>query len=549
MEHVMFKRHRNQTPLYSIRLIVTRFYTTNRGSYFRLLKNRFRDTESNYIKSLKRNTTSMVSVMRNGNHLLNSSMNKKLGNTLWRYFNSPFNVVFMTTNIFAFAGIVAFSTLIDVRHLHNSNKIEDTQHHEIASHDRYAMMNTGVIRRHLYPMVSTVSTRYIDVPELPVPLDYEAEIRNQNDTLEMLQEKITQRTQELEKIKTEKMEISIKDISSPLPIYTLDKVDIDGKKIRIVDYNSSKIKASLFNMLYSFKIYEDMMKDDGLQNKYSKPWYDELKFFKNKQTEMTTKNDEKYMFKPTVTNFYDSWRSTYQAAMQKDDSQSIENFTLPNWSQFPGALKDSCNVLYENKMNNVDDFQQFYENIKSNKFKKLVRMWFYDNYQNLKTSQSTNSNTTCKSETFYNELLKDSVYDPPTFIKYASVVLNPYNSRNKILFNNIKTETGNTTIPVVQMDTILNILEGFLLLQKEKKQKGKMLNYNDTYLRIIHMIKQNGYLRTKGDIGIQLCPDDQVICKNRKWLSKDRQDPKLYDELGKDPRVLQLLSQISTRDK
>lgn len=546
----MFKRHRNQTPLYSVRLIVTRFYTTNRNSYFKLLKNRFRDAESNYIKSLKRNTTSMVSVIRNGNHLLNSSMNKKFGNTLWRYFNSPFNVVFMTTNIFAFAGIVAFSTLIDVRHLHHSNKIEDTQHHEIVSHDKYAIMNTGVIRRHLYPMVSTVSTHHIDVPELPVPLDYEAKIKNQNKTLEMLQEKITQRTQELEKIKIDKMEETITNVSSPLQTYTLDNINIEGKKTRIVEYNSSKIKASLFNMLYSFKIYEDMMKDDELQNKYSKSWYEELKIFKNKQLETDTKNDEKYIFKPTVTNFYDSWRSTYQTTLQKDNIQSIENFTLPNWSQFPGVLKDSCNALYENKMNNLDDFQQFYESIKSNKFKKLVRMWYYDNYQNLKTSQSTDTNVTCKKETFYNELLKDSVYDPPTFIKYASVVLNPYNSRNKILFNNIKTETDteNVTIPVVQMSTMLNILEGFLFLQNEKKQKGKILNYNDTYLRIIHMIKKNGYLRTQGDIGIQLCPDDQIIYKNSNWLSKDRQDPKLYDELGKDPRVLQLLSQISTPD-
>lgn len=295
-----------------------------------------------------------------------------------------------------------------------------------------------------------------------------------------------------------------------------------------------------------------MVKDDELQKKYTKSWYNELNFFKDKQIKTNTKEDEKYIFKPTVTNFYDSWRSSYQTEVQNDNSQSIENFTLPNWSQFPGALKESCNVLYENKMNNLDDFQQFYESIKSNKFKKLARMWYYDNYQNLKTSHYSDPNIPCKSEIFYNELLRDSVYDPPTFIKYASVVLNPNNSRSKAIFNSIKIETekDNTIdIPIVQMDTMLNILEGFLFLQNEKKQKGRILNYNDTYLRIIHMIKENGYLTTKGDIGVQLCPDNQVVYRNRKWFSKDRQDPKLYDELGKDPRVLQLLSQISTTDK
>ncbi|SMN21604.1 similar to Saccharomyces cerevisiae YNR045W PET494 Mitochondrial translational activator specific for the COX3 mRNA, acts together with Pet54p and Pet122p [Maudiozyma saulgeensis] len=547
----MFSRNRTNGSWTVIRLSLQRFHTTNRYSYFKQLKVRLRDSEGKYIRSLKRNTTSMVSVLRNGNQL-SSPLNKGFGNTLWRYFNSPFNVVFMTTNIFAFAGIVAFSTLIDIRHLHNTAKIENNNHnhygqeHQLSSSDNYVLANPSNVRRHMYPMITTLTPSSLGVPELPIDITDEsisARQETQDKTLEMLERKVSEKTKELEEM----------EASTPLKTYTVDDIEVNSKNKRVVDFNSTKIKAALFNMMYSFKIYEDIIIDTQSNKTHHKSWFEELLHFRNKQKDSLATDSSKIgssSFRPTVTNFYDTWRSEYQK-IEPQDGQIIENFTLPNWSQYPLPLKDSCNKLYENKMGGIDDFKSFYNSIKSNKFKKLIRMWYYDNYKMIKSPRSNDPKVMAQRETFYNELLKDSIHDPPTFVKYASIVLNPCNPRKDMLFNKIKLDDNQmlqnqgSNIPVVQIETILNILQGYLTLQEEKK-RTKILNYNDTYLRIVHMIKENGYLTEQGNIGIQLCPDDQVIYSHRKWLSKNRQDPKLYDELGKDPRVLQLLSQISS---
>lgn len=548
---MMFSRNRTNGSWNVIRVSLQRFYTTNRGSYFKLLKFRLRDTESNYIRSLKRNTTSMVSVLRNGNHL-HSSLNKGFGNTLWRYFNSPFNVVFMTTNIFAFAGIVAFSTLIDIRHLHNFTKIENSHHqydqeHQLYTPDNYVLASPSNVRKHMYLMMTTLIPNSLTVPEIPINITDEEIVstpKSQDKTLEMLQRKVTEKTQELEDM----------EVDTPFHTYNVEDIEINSKNKRVVDYNSAKIKADLFNMLYSFKIYEDVIVDTQANKHHQKLWFEELLHFRNKHKDVLATGSSKIdpSFRPTVTNFYDAWRTTYQK-MEPRGGDLIENFTLPNWSQYPYSLKDSCNKLYENKMGGIDDFKSFYDSIKSNKFKKLIRMWYYDNYKLIKCRQSNDTNVMAQREEFYNELLKDSLHDPPTFVKYASIVLNPHNPRKDILFSKINPDDNQATqqrqhtnnIPVVQVETVLNILQGYLTLQQEKK-RTKILNYNNTYLRIVHMIKENGYLTDEGKIGIQLCPDDQVIYSHRKWLSKNRQDPKLYDRLGKDPHILQLLSQITT---
>lgn len=534
MESGIFKRYRINT----IRSSFSRFYTSNRSNYFKLLKNRVNDSENGYIRRLKRNSTSMVSVMRNGAESY-LRMNKKFGKTLWQYFNSPFNVVFMTTNIFTFAGVVAFSTLIDIRHLHDTAVGRSLEHNQSQSSvpDGLLMMDTGLTRRHLYPMITTINPEHITLPELALD-DVNEQLQTQNKALEFLKKKISEKASEIEKSE-------VVAVETPLSTYSIENVEISNKPSRVVDFKATKVKASLFNMLYAFEIYDDMLKDADSDKWYNKQWLKELNFFRNKYN---IKNEEKLKFKPSLQSFYSSWRSEMHTK-NKYSGRSVENFKLPKWTSYPGNLYHACNQLYENKMETVKDFQNYYENVKSDKFKKLLRMWFYDNYE-LINSNNTNDLKTMKiREAFYNEILTDCKQDSYLYDKYASIVLNPYNKRNQLLFNRIQTHRDKEnndaqvlkTIPVVEIDTLLNVLQGYITLQKTQKN----LDYSKIFLRIVHMIKDNGYLSQDNHIGIQLCSDDQIILKRKKWLSKSRQDPKLYEELGKDPRIVDLLTQIS----
>lgn len=531
--------------------ILRRLYTTNRNTYLQQLKVRVRDTETSYVKRLKRSTTSMVSVFRNGSQGLGAPgrMSKGMGGHLWQYFNSPFNVVFMTTNIFAFAGIVAFSTLIDIRHLH----VEATKNQAVqpalagSGHGSgMLMVNPGTIRRHMYPMVTTMvdpQTERVPLPELPelTPEDQEAleHAEEQDQTLEFLRRKISEKSKELAaaRAETETAVDVATAVETPLQTYTEADIDIPTKPTRVLTRNSTDIKASLFHMLYSYEIFWSLLQDsnkDAKASSFNSPeWGKEI-------SEIRQNIPDFKGFVQNLNMFYNAWNEEFQESgavgSAKSTPQSTENFAIPTWLPFPKRLQKSCKRLYANKLETVEDFQKFYEDTGSPQLKELLRMWFYDNYRQFQSKDSRSS------EFFYNELLNDTVKNPPVFKKYASVVLNPANQRSQKMFSKVKVDEEGK-VPVVHLDTMVNLLQDYLKLKDDEDR-------SDAYLRLVHMIKNNAYISPvdKG-VYVQLCDDDKTKSPSG-WMSRlhgssdKKAQSQLYEALGQDQRLVSLLKEL-----
>lgn len=529
--------------------VLRRLYTTNRNTYLQQLKVRVKESETSYVKRLKRGTTSMVSVLRNGSSGITAPghVYKGAGGRLWQYFNSPFNVVFMTTNIFAFAGIVAFSTLIDIRHLHGTAG-EQHQHQPALAGagagsgadpgSSLAMVNPGTIRRHLYPMVTTIDpqTQAVPLPELPELSPEERNVQEQEEeqdqTLEFLRRKISEKSLQLAEAQAQATAVDTA-VETPLHTYTATEVNIPKKSTRVQALNATRNKASLFNMLYSYEIYRSLLQDSSESKTLS--W--RTKLWRKEVSALREDIGDFMMFVPSLNNFYANWNEEFQATggpgTASAQPQSVENFGLPSWRTYPDRLRSMCNKLYSNNMETLDDFQQFYENTESRQLKELLQMWYYDNYKRLPPVKGNKSH-----ELFYNELLGDAMSNPHMFKRYASVVLDPENKRSGMLFSSMRVDEGDKE-PYVHLDTMVNVLQGYLQLEQNGGDKSA------AYLRLVQMLNDNVYMptREKG-VFVQLGSSGSVKSSRHWWLSRSKSHTQLDEALGSDPRLMSLLKEL-----
>ena len=531
-----------------------------------------------------------------------------LGKTLWGYYNSPLNAIFVTTNVFAFAGTVAFATFMDMRN------------HGYASGIPVYM--TGVNHRSAGDIQST--------GELEDERVYQEILRQQDKIMRDLRKRIDSKVEALRLLEKEDNKVKNSEESevvsenssgSPLKSYSMESIEVSDKLGKIANYRSVILKASLFNMLYTYKLYEDVINEisTGMSSLNSqRSWLEEVKYLKegaksilndsiegkqgqqqqqqDVKTDLTTNLD----LKPDVHMFYQMWGRCFDDLNSKMSANSLENFKLPNWTEYPPVLRNLCSQLYSNKMGTFNDFRSYYNKTSSRKYKKLLALWFYDNCKLLEPFDRDSPDRNL-NEDLYNEITKDFRDDTHIFEKYASILLNPGNPREIKFFRSRAVRVPDTEdveglnlyhhsdnndddimrqtvmVPFVSLDTVLNIMEGYINLkrrgnheddlptQQVEQAEHQLRNqypeknalYNDKLIRIVQMLKSDVILLQNkeqkntddGDLKVQLCDDYELNLLNReaqrsndgKW---QRDKARCYEKLSREPRLIELLKQL-----
>lgn len=465
-------------------------------------------------------------ICHNNNLILNQ---KRPGfvRTLWGYFNSPGNAMFVTTNIMTFAALVTYNTIANIRH--------------------EQIMEQQLLATQLLGPQPSYDPRFEDEIMFPNHSDTrDPNITDQQSFLTPVENiKIenldTERANEVEKVK-EEIEEDIMD--SPLPIYT--EKDIVLQKTRTVSrVNSLIAKHSLFSLFHAYCLYEDIIKDDWINAKKevlksenrndnnNNEWGNEVNRLRNLSLPLLKQIYEQQ--KPLGT-FYRIWNTKDKV----DSSQLTEiyKFKIPQWNIYPGLMRYVCNNLYHNKLETLKDLDTFYKTMKTPNMKRLFRMWLYDHIHLLKRV-----NDDIWNEYMFTVLIRDSFQnnDIISFKKYSSILLNPENTRGKLFFSNSKQLQS----PQVHIDTLLNVFEDYLVLQHQQQQKTGIDEdnslYEDTFLRMVQLIKYNGYV-TKNKTVKVLLRDDHIPLESS-------QQRKYFEVLSNNERLRSVLNEAALLSK
>lgn len=531
-----------------------------------------------------------------------------LGKTLWGYYNSPLNAIFVTTNVFAFAGTVAFATFMDMRNHGYTNGIP--------------VYMTGVNHRSAGDIQNT--------GELEDERVYQEILRQQDKIMRDLRKRIDSKVEALRLLekedgnvkRTKKSEVVSEESSrSPLRSYSMESIEVSDKLGKIANYRSVILKASLFNMLYTYKLYEDVINEISTgKSSMNNPrgWLEEVQYLKEgakpilndalegkqgqQQQEIKTDITTNLDLKPNVHTFYQMWERYFDDVTSRVSVNSLENFKLPDWNEYPPVLRDLCSQLYSNKMGTFNDFRSYYNKTNSKKYRKLLALWFYDNCRLLESFDKDAPNRNL-NEDLYNEITQDFKNDTSIFEKYASILLNPGNPREIKFFRsravkvpsaeNIESldlyhhhrnhhldavaDNGDDTlkqtvmVPFVSLNTVLNIMEGYINLKRGRsgengfsQQQQQSRNqypeknalYNDKLIRIVQMLKSDVILlqnkeqknTDEGDLKVQLCDDYELNLLHGTSRSDDgkwqRDRARCYEKLSREPRLIELLKQL-----
>ncbi|EHN00408.1 Pet494p [Saccharomyces cerevisiae x Saccharomyces kudriavzevii VIN7] len=418
--------------------------------------------------------------------------------TLWRYFNAPGNVMFVTTNIVAFMGIVAYNTMITVN---NERAFEEQM---IAAQMSLAKQRKG------FETGALTLSRDTELDDQEDDIKCERPASGHADPF--VQEQDGQ-------------------LDSPIKHHTLADL-VSNKEAKVADYDSQRVKASIFHMLYAYMLYRDTIQPKTeVQNHSSKEWRHEVELLiKGKQAQGTHQR---------IDVFYDLWNKKFDKVVTSPEK--VQNFELPDWSKYPTILKFVCTELHNNDLKTLDEFKQFYGKVRSNEVKKLLGLWLYDHSflfpRNLYDNES--------EEGFYDTLIKDSIQDNKIFQKYSSIVMNPYNERTQLFFPNIHTQPANKPIPSISLETYTRLLSGYITLQETNCK----YDYNDNIFKLISILKLNCFLQRNrkkhpaANVRI-LLPKDEDRSQALSTISQAERKT-CYQILSKNRDVIALLKRIS----
>ncbi|CCD27429.1 Pet494p NDAI_0K02380 [Naumovozyma dairenensis CBS 421] len=470
------------------------------------------------------------------------------GKTLWKYFKTPGNLLFVTTNIVAFMGVVTYNTIImaeQERAIQEQNLIESFNY-RINNNNN----TTGDIMKPRDDGIIEVS------PEDEI--DKILSKKNKSTTLSTNEKEALSKTKSIEKEEEE---------DTPLTTYSAASVKLD-KKVPCKDYNSAAIEMSLFHMFYAYELYKNVLLKKGSSSSSSAPstegrsgkptsWEKEIKLLKkmfyNVESTETSENTERKAkrLSPIIGLFYPLWRKEFQDIVT--DFDKLQYFALPNWENYSKDLRRICYLLHDSKesITKLDTFHDFYNQVYSFDIKKLLSFWIYDNYKLLKSRNVTSN----YNESFYQTLLKDNNSDPYTFIKYSSIILNPENPRKDLFFpkrsialtdghrhnNNNKT----VSVPTISLETFKTVLKGFISLSKKEDKK-----YSQPVTALLKILKTNCILdnsKSGTKVRILLPTNEQQGMEQRATMMLDRseENEKCYRILSKDEELVRALDDLS----
>lgn len=355
-----------------------------------------------------------------GGLLLNSKHNN-ITKTLWKYFNAPGNLMFVTCNLVTFAGFVTINS-----------------------------------------MVASNRERLTEAKLLEAQSSLEVDVQNEEQ-------------------------------ESPLTEYSSSNFWCPAKSPPLATYDSQMAKMSLFHMLYAFYLYRDVLSaEENSKVRLPKDWKQEVEYLQDYTNNATVNCTHREM-----DNFYNEWKREFLQVFA--DLNKSQRFTLPTWKDYPKPLKIICSKLYHNDMEDIHAFADFYNEMPSLGVKRLLRRWLLDYTHLVSTTSST------ADEKFYRQLLQDSKGDEVMFNTFASLLLNPADTRRTCFLP----KQDLYQIQSASIDTVLLILKGYVH-QREKMNK----NHNGPIIRLLSMLKKDcvvgpGDQPKSKTVRIMLPTDDQ----------------------------------------
>ncbi|CCK69775.1 Pet494p KNAG_0D00230 [Huiozyma naganishii CBS 8797] len=413
------------------------------------------------------------------------------GETLWGYFNAPGNVTFVTTNIIAFTGIVTYNTLVDFHH-------------------------AQILEKQILSSQLELSEQRSDTGAIAAPAEYVVLSLPKKGRYQQGPHRTTEQKQKTETEQVRQQE----EIESPLTTYSHVELPKSGVTKSI---QAQLAKASLFHLFYTFETYQDMTRQKGGNGNIehgSSSWSLTNPIFNEDQ--LKTLNEISTSSNP-ATSVYKTWRQLSQPIFA--NINRLYEFKLPNWYHFPRRLKQLCQTLNTTELATIDEFHELYDTSSDNKiFKKLMRRWLYNHFYLL--VKNTENNSIISNESFYREILQDSLRgDKEMFLEYSSVVLNGNDPRCGLFFPRV------SDYYTVQLSTLMDIMQGYIKLRDASHLTQSTRDYNDEILRIVRLLKQNGVAANSGNVRIVLSDEPvqigekdraqyfKIISQNKELLS------------------------------
>lgn len=318
---------------------------------------------------------------------------------------------------------------------------------------------------------------------------------------------------------------------APMREYTIDDINLKRKASKLITYDSQLAKMSLFHMMYAYFLMRHVTSTQTTDSS-SILWDEEIKIIK--RTYSIDGNFADAGNEQLMSFFYKSWKGEFSKVF--DNLHKSQKFHFPDWKYYPDNMRYVCSNLYNNDMNSVDDFAQFYASIRAKDLKKLLRLWFSDNSSLIKPSLKGNM------EQFYCTLIRDSYGDNFLFDRYSSILWNPTDSRRRMFFP----AYSNDGVRSASIDTILNVLQGYVNLQEKKG-----IQHNAAIIRLISMIKKDCIMAKSSNCkGVRiLLPRNETgealagQAKEQNFRARDRR--KCHELVSQNPKVLKLLDKIS----
>lgn len=440
-------------------------------------------------------------IFRPGNRaggLILSVNQQGLARILWKYFNAPGNVMFVTVNILTFAGIVTYSSLISA----NREKLLEER-------------------------------LYLTQEALEQGKSWAAGHPQHQPEIGTLQRDETQDV-------TESDEMHLEDIadSSALPEYIPRDISLH-KKGKCDTYNSQMVRMSLFHMIYAYFLCNQVGSSEKTyaktQGQASELWDREVTSLRE-QLQVDSEHKNTYLTTGAFTDqFYDSWRADF-AEMFSDLTKS-QQFHFPDWKHYPGRLRSVCKLLYNSDMATIEDFQSLYDAIEPLDLKRLLRMWLCDYSHLIKPTVGETK------ERFYQTLIHDCHDDNRLFSQYSSILFNAKNPRRRLFFN----PCNGGEIPSASIDTVLDVLQEYVSLQEHQG-----IRHYNAIIRLISMIRKDCVMSRYGasnplQVRILLPSDHERPLSKTKRAQEERK--RCFQLVSRNPRAVRLLATIASWQK
>lgn len=453
--------------------------------------------------------------LRNLDGLTSQPVRESIVQKLWGYYNSPINAVFVTTNVFLFVGVVTYNTLCQL----NNERLSKNAF--LGSLELQSTFDDNLLLDNKENRIKSIEEWFLQGVNLNKTVILDNDQENRYD----LKYSVT-------KDKT-------------VDKYTLEDIQL-GEFKPLNTISDQIIKYSLFQLFYAFTIYQKMLRNKGNEKDI---WISDLqKSIRsndkvNKNTNNKTKEKKEYNNginrNLTVEQFYLHWKKIFHK--KYDSFYQITQFEIPSVNDYQtGNLNGFLKTIQHIEFHDINQINKLYDTLNENQYKKILRIWLYDNIQYL-------HGTILKDEEMFRKILHDSINDanPTNFLEYSSIILNSdQNFRVKYFLPIL----SNLQLNYINFDTILDILDKYVALQRETPIFEKNI------LQIIKLIKTHGVLNGKGKIQILLESgnsstykplNQNTIKKNTIFIKKKINQDEYFSKLSESARLQDLLKQTS----